>query len=138
MRPSPVPSDPLTSPQAPSRSPLLLYLTTPPFSLLFDPPTQRLLRIELTGDKAGEWVSYRGKSLCEVEGEDVVRRVRRVMGPTYGGPWEGEEEMLCYPGVALGVVRGAEGEVVRRVRVGAERWCREAIGEDRGDAASCS
>lgn len=112
--PSPQQQQLTSAPQAPSSSPILLSLASPPLSLLFDPPTQRLLRIELNADKAGEWVSYRGKSLRESEGEDVVRTVRRVMGPTYGASGVqlgvGEEEMLSYPGVAFGVVLGSEGE----------------------------
>lgn len=67
--------------------------------------------------QAGAWVAYRGKSLRESgtaagdEVDDVVKTVRRVMGPTYSsanGGGEGEE-MLSYPGVAFGVVRKAGG-----------------------------
>jgi hypothetical protein len=66
------------------------------------------------GRSAGSWVSYRGKLLRDDrdDREDVVRTVRRVLGPTFGSSLlngrdeedQGEEEeMLSYPGVTLGV-----------------------------------
>jgi hypothetical protein len=54
----------------------------------------------------------------EDEDEDVVRTVRRIMGPTFGsskakggqnGTARSEEEMLSYPGVAFVVVRSDGG-----------------------------
>ncbi|ORY83569.1 hypothetical protein BCR35DRAFT_303447 [Leucosporidium creatinivorum] len=99
--------------EAPSTSEIHLILTSPPLALLFDPLSQRLTRIEVTGE-AGSWVAYRGKSLREVrseEEEDVVKTVRRVMGPTYNsGRESGEgEEVLSYPGVAFAVAQRADG-----------------------------
>lgn len=99
--------------QAPSSSETHLLLTSPPLALLFDPLSQRLTRIEVTGE-AGSWVAYRGKGLREGradEEKDAVKTVRRVMGPTYNsGRESGEgEEVLGYPGVAFAVARRADG-----------------------------
>lgn len=79
-------------------------------------PTPTTSQSPLPDHHAGAWVSYRGKVLRDdrEETEDVVRTVRRVLGPTYGSSnaadqasGEGDqvegEEMLSYPGVALGV-----------------------------------
>nr|CRX79075.1 hypothetical protein ls5930a1_00122 [Leucosporidium scottii] len=98
--------------QAPSASEIYLILTSPPLALLFEPLSQRLARIEVTGE-ARSWVAYRGQALREGRGdeeEDVVKTVRRVMGPTYNsGPESGEgEEVLGYPGVAFSVARRAD------------------------------
>lgn len=96
--------------QAPSKSDVHLIITSPLLALLFESSTQRLTRIEVTGE-AGSWVAYRGKSLKAAgaeEEEDVVKTVRRVMGPTYNsGKASGEEgeEVLSYPGVAFAVER---------------------------------
>jgi hypothetical protein len=101
--------------QNPSTGPLHLTLSDPPLHLLFSPLTQRLGRIEVSGLSPGSWVSYRGRALQseEEEGEeDVVKIVRRALGPTYGSSEGGEggrEEMLSYPGVAFGVVSSSSG-----------------------------
>ncbi|GAA5906625.1 uncharacterized protein JCM6883_004536 [Sporobolomyces salmoneus] len=119
----------------PSTAPIHLILSQPPLHLTFSSLSQRLSRIEVnptsflsasrprsSDSSAGNWVSYRGKLLRDddrnrdrEEKEDVVRTVRRVLGPTYGSSSstttttggqerkEEEKEMLCYPGVALGV-----------------------------------
>lgn len=68
------------------------------------------------------WVAYREKRLSgddpDDEDEDVVRTVRRIMGPTYGsskvkgdmnGAGRAEEEILSYPGVAFRVARSDGG-----------------------------
>lgn len=90
--------------------------------LLFEPASQRLCRIEVAGLEPGSRVSYRRKRLQDHstplvdESNDVVRTVRRVLGPTYGSesarPPQGQpppateknEIMLNYPGVAVGIV----------------------------------
>lgn len=75
----------------------------------------------MSGLSPGAWVAYRGRALQseEEEGdEDVVKVVRRALGPTYGssvqngGEGTGREEMLSYPGVAFGVVSSAAGALV--------------------------
>ncbi|GAA5984508.1 hypothetical protein JCM5350_004741 [Sporobolomyces pararoseus] len=109
----------------PATSPIYLILSKPPLHLTFESKSQRLLRIELnpsftttTSSSTGSWVSYRGKLLTsrendEEDEEDVVRTVRRVLGPTYlpAKPSSSNdhqeqvevEEMLSYPGVTIGV-----------------------------------
>lgn len=118
-------------PQAPSTSPIHLTLSSPPLHLTFSPLSQRLSRIEVRGPDPDAWVSYRGKRLRPSsaaaagdygggrgdEDEDVVKTVRRALGPTYGSSSarargegrEGAEEVLSYPGVAFGVVRAGSG-----------------------------
>lgn len=116
MLPRP-PSRALTTvtPQRPSTAPIHLILSTPPLSLLFDPLSQRLTRIEVR-ESPGDWVEYRGRSLREAAAEDgdgdVVKVVRRVMGPTYSASTDGGEgeEVLSYPGVAFGVVKLQAGD----------------------------
>ncbi|BGP18252.1 hypothetical protein JCM10213v2_006310 [Rhodosporidiobolus nylandii] len=80
---------------------------------------ERLARIEVGGMEPGSWVSYRGRPLQgegDEEGEDVVKVVRRALGPTYGSSQgEGREEMLAYPGVAFGVVAGPSGSTLSRI-----------------------
>ncbi|GAA6017677.1 hypothetical protein JCM10207_001247 [Rhodosporidiobolus poonsookiae] len=109
--------------QDPSAGPLHLNLTSPPLHLTFSPFTQRLCRISVSGLSPGSWVSYRGRPL-QVDGdedEDVVRTVRRVMGPTGGSSKveQGEqgrpEEVLSYPGVAFGVVSSPSGSTLSRI-----------------------
>ncbi|BGP33874.1 hypothetical protein JCM10296v2_005680 [Rhodotorula toruloides] len=112
----------------PSASPIHLTLTTPPLHLTFSPRSQRLTRIEVLGVSPAAWIVYRGKRLSgddpDDEDEDVVRTVRRIMGPTYGsskvkggldGVGRAEEEMLSYPGVAFGVVRSDGGSAISRI-----------------------
>lgn len=137
--------------QAPSTAPIHLVLTTPPLSLLFHPLSQRLTRIEVR-DNPGEWVEYHGRSLREgppEDGEDdVVKTVRRVMGPTYSASAEGGdgEEVLSYPGVAFGVKPTGGGEFrldggVGEGREGADRRncvCRDSVVEDCGYTSPCS
>ncbi|KAM0748079.1 hypothetical protein T439DRAFT_328065 [Meredithblackwellia eburnea MCA 4105] len=104
---------------APSTAPIHLILSTPPVSLLFHPLSQRLTRIEVR-EHPGDWVEYHGRSLRQdlgqgVTGEDgesdVVKTIRRVMGPTYSASSDngGGEEVLSYPGVAFGVVKIGNG-----------------------------
>ncbi|GAA5822921.1 hypothetical protein JCM3770_002176, partial [Rhodotorula araucariae] len=120
----------------PSSSPVNLTLASPPLHLTFAPLSQRLARIEILGPDPGIWVSYRGKRLrasvaddyaAPGEDDDVVKTIRRVLGPTYGSSSQGAnngvdfssnaaEEMLGYPGVAFGVVRhGARSHLARIV-----------------------
>jgi hypothetical protein len=106
-------TDARCSSQAPSTSPIHLILSSPPLLLLFDPVSQRLSRIEVSANP-GSWVAYRGKTLREGAGEDeedVLKMVRRVVGPTYNSARDsGEgEEVLSYPGVAFCVARQADG-----------------------------
>ncbi|GAA5913120.1 hypothetical protein JCM8208_000747 [Rhodotorula glutinis] len=120
--------------QAPSASPIHLTLSSPPLHLTFSPPSQRLSRIEVLGPDPDTWVSYRGKRLrpssagdwAGARGDDdsdVVKTVRRVLGPTYGSSsargegGKGEEEVLSYPGVAFGVVRTGSGSTMSRIVV---------------------
>ncbi|GAA6020823.1 hypothetical protein JCM11491_004665 [Sporobolomyces phaffii] len=103
----------------PVTTPIYLALSIPPLHLAFDSATQRLSRIQVDPShsptppaalSAGAWVSYRGKTLRHDgdEPEDVVRTVRRVLGPTYGSSTVShDEEMLNYPGVAFGVTANA-------------------------------
>ena len=63
------------------------------------------------GEQPGRWVTYRGQSLAvsphgSDDPQEVVKTIRRVMGPTYSSSREasGErEEALAYPGVAFAV-----------------------------------
>ncbi|GAA5934325.1 uncharacterized protein JCM15063_004540 [Sporobolomyces koalae] len=97
----------------PGTSPVHLVLSRPPLHLAFDPQSQRLSRIELdsssaitpSSGSAGSWVTYRGKLLRDDrhEPEDVLRTIRRVLGPTYGRAAARDDHMLNYPGVALGL-----------------------------------
>ncbi|GAA5938563.1 hypothetical protein JCM3775_002159 [Rhodotorula graminis] len=126
--------------QAPSTSPVHLTLSSPPLHLTFSPLAQRLARIEVLGPEPDAWVSYRGKRLrtsSSLSGDyagargggddedDVVKTVRRVLGPTYGSSrastggegTQGAEEMLSYPGVAFGVVRTGSGSTMNRIVV---------------------
>lgn len=64
---------------------------------------------------------YKGKTLGGEEeggGEGVVKRVRRVMGPTFGGERAGSmgswEEVMCYPGVVFGIVGGESASLIRK------------------------
>ncbi|BGP50165.1 hypothetical protein JCM10450v2_006076 [Rhodotorula kratochvilovae] len=118
----------------PSPSPVHITLSSPPLHLTFSPLFQRLSRIEVLGIDPASWVSYRGKRLrassaddyaVTGEDEDVVKTIRRVLGPTYGGS-KGRtgmgaaadgEEMLSYPGVAFGVVRTGAGSTLARIVV---------------------
>ncbi|CEQ40070.1 SPOSA6832_01637 [Sporobolomyces salmonicolor] len=108
---------------SPSSSPIHLILSSPPLHLTFCPLEQRLCRIEVGSASPGSWVSYRGKRLKDArdDEEDLVKTVRRVLGPTYGssqgtGGASGEKEMLSYPGVAFGVVKdGAGGSSLSRI-----------------------
>lgn len=121
--------------QNPLSSPVHLALTTPPLHLTFSPPAQRLSRIQVTGPNPGSHVAYRQQQLQpaandyeqdeeEEEREDVVKRIRTILGPTVGSSKaptvkgtmeqdhseeEGEENMLCYPGVAFGVQKTRSG-----------------------------
>ncbi|GAA5888721.1 hypothetical protein JCM5296_000081 [Sporobolomyces johnsonii] len=110
--------------ESPSLSPIHLILTSPPLHLTFCALEQRLCRIELGSASPGSWVSYRGKRLRDErdDEEDVVKTVRRVLGPTYGssqgtgGAVGVKEEMLSYPGVAFGVINdGAGGSSLSRI-----------------------
>ncbi|BGP26270.1 UPF0183 family protein [Rhodotorula toruloides] len=114
----------------PGSSPINLTLTTPPLHLTFSPLSQRLTRIEVFGVSPAAWVAYRGNRLSgddpDDEDEDVMRTVRRIMGPTYGSSkMEGDtseaghagEEMLSYPGVAFGVMRSDGGSTIGRIIV---------------------
>lgn len=106
-------------PQSPSSSPIHLSLTSPPLHLTFSPLSQRLSRIEVQGLDPASTVSYRGKCLgAPGEEDDVVKTLRRALGPTYGsstvtsaqnGAGGAAEEMLSYPGVAFGVTRAQGG-----------------------------
>jgi hypothetical protein len=105
--------------QAPSEQVILVELIVPPLSLTFASRTQRLVKIQIK-DPVGEWVRYKGKTLGGEEeggGEGVVKRVRRVMGPTFGEErgdgTEREEHFMCYPGVVFGIV-GGEFNLIRR------------------------
>ena len=125
-----------TTTQNPLSSPVYLSLTTPPLHLTFSPPAQRLSRIQVTGPNPGSHVAYRQQRLQsggadnnddeedEDEREDVVKRIRTILGPTFGsskaptvkGTTEEEEEeeeeeenMFCYPGVAFGVQKTRSG-----------------------------
>ncbi|KAM0790133.1 hypothetical protein ACM66B_005456 [Microbotryomycetes sp. NB124-2] len=109
--------------ETPTTSDINLYLSRPPLVLTFEPESQRLSRIELSNDSESpsealaQWIQYKGRYLTDArEGyagedeEDVVKAIRRVMGPTYGSDRASStggsnEEMLTYPGVAFGVVR---------------------------------
>ncbi|KWU42892.1 hypothetical protein RHOSPDRAFT_9984, partial [Rhodotorula sp. JG-1b] len=119
--------------QNPLSSPVYLSLTTPPLHLTFSSPAQRLSRIQVTGPNPGSHVAYRQQRLQsggadnnddeedEEEREDVVKRIRTILGPTFGsskaptvkGTTEEEEEeeenMFCYPGVAFGVQKTRSG-----------------------------
>ncbi|GAA5846280.1 hypothetical protein JCM9279_005887 [Rhodotorula babjevae] len=119
--------------QAPSTSPIHLTLSSPPLHLTFSALSQRLARLEVRGPDPAACVSYRGKRLRADDASsdddvDVVKTVRRVLGPTYGsssasasarseGAHGGEEEVLSYPGVAFGVVRTASGSTMSRIVV---------------------
>ncbi|GAA5977726.1 hypothetical protein JCM10908_005071 [Rhodotorula pacifica] len=117
----------------PLASPVHLALTTPPLHLTFSAPSQRLSRIQVVGPAPGSHVIYRSQRLQEPAlsleaheedgeeeeeeetGEDVVKRIRRILGPTFGSSRApvGEngrgEDMLCYPGVAFGVTTTPSG-----------------------------
>lgn len=58
-------------------------------------------------------MTYRGRALRSSgdDEQDVVKVVRRVMGPTYSAKKDdvGTEEILHYPGVAFGVVQRESG-----------------------------
>jgi hypothetical protein len=121
--------------QNPLSSPVHLSLTTPPLHLTFSPPAQRLSRIQVTGPNPGSHVAYRQRRLQstantaaenddedEDEREDVVKRIRTILGPTFGSSkaptvakgsteqdHDEEENMLCYPGVAFGVQKTRSG-----------------------------
>ncbi|GAA5959588.1 hypothetical protein JCM8115_003762 [Rhodotorula mucilaginosa] len=122
--------------QNPLSSPVHLSLTTPPLHLTFSPPAQRLSRIQVTGPNPGSHVAYRQQRLQstantaaaenddedEEEREDVVKRIRTILGPTFGSSkaptvakgsteqdHDEEENMLCYPGVAFGVQKTRSG-----------------------------
>ncbi|KAK4050958.1 hypothetical protein OIV83_003087 [Microbotryomycetes sp. JL201] len=109
--------------ETPTTSDMHLYVSRPPLVLTFEPAFQRLLRIELSNPEPAEatvalthWIQYKGKrftdageSNMDVDEEDVVKSIRRVMGPTYGSSQAstsgGSRELLAYPGVAFEVER---------------------------------
>ncbi|GAA5999256.1 uncharacterized protein JCM10292_001705 [Rhodotorula paludigena] len=112
---------------SPSSSPIHLSLTSPPLHLTFSPLSQRLSRIEVQGLDPASTVSYRGECLgAPGEEDDVVKTLRRVLGPTYGsstvtsaqnGAGGAAEEMLSYPGVAFGVTKAQGGSTLHRIIV---------------------
>lgn len=120
--------------QNPLTGPVHLTLTTPPLHLTFVGPSQRLARIQVTGSRPGSHVAYRSQRVQEpgrgttreeeeeVEEEDedegIVKRIRRILGPTYGsskapvapGTIRADpEEILSYPGVAFGISTRSSG-----------------------------